>query len=243
MGYWDGYPNDPNNYRIYHDPSDDRWTLLPTGTDQLFEKNVDPFHPVGMLGKRCLADDDCEAAFRARLADVADLFEKSDYPSMVRAIAKQIRPAVEADARREFSMDEWTEALENTVAYMQRRPGEIRSMLLPRPSPEPTEDFYFHALTDPNGDRFIFVTWVDPGNENDPGVKWFTAKGHFEQLNARLDAIQMVGSSSAGVKIGEVVVDFVDCDTAAFTYTPTNDPGARQSRIEEIDSEIWKYCD
>ena len=37
MGFWDGYPNDPNNYRIYHDPSDDRWTLIPTGIDQLFE--------------------------------------------------------------------------------------------------------------------------------------------------------------------------------------------------------------
>ena len=24
MGYWDGYPNDANNYRIYHDASDDR---------------------------------------------------------------------------------------------------------------------------------------------------------------------------------------------------------------------------
>ena len=69
MGYWDGYPNDPNNYRIYHNPVDDRWSLVPTGTDQLFEKNVDPFDPVGMLSKRCLAEEDCRAAFRIRLED------------------------------------------------------------------------------------------------------------------------------------------------------------------------------
>ena len=132
MGYWDGYPNDPNNYRVYHDPTDDRWSLIPTGTDQLFEKNVDPFDPVGILAKRCLAEDDCNAAFRSRLEKAADLFEAADYPAMVRKIARQIEPAVQADARREFSIDEWREALEATIAYLKRRPGEIRALLVPR---------------------------------------------------------------------------------------------------------------
>jgi hypothetical protein len=243
MGYWDGYPNDPNNYRIYHDPSNDRWTLIPTGTDQLFEKNVDPFDPVGVLGKRCLAEEDCEAVFHARLEEVAKLFEAADYPSMVRKIARQIEPEVAADTRREFSLAEWREAIEATIRYMERRPGEIQKLLLKSDVPAPRDDFYFHALKDPTGERFIYVTWMDPGSAKDPGVKWFTAKGYFEQLTANLDAIRMTGGSSAGLKIGDVVVDFVDCGTAAFTYTPINDPGNIQSRVAKIDSEIWKYCD
>lgn len=243
MGYWDGYPNDPNNYRIYHDPTDDLWSLVPTGTDQLFEKNVDPFDPVGVLSKRCLAEEDCRSVFRARLRDVLDLFESSDYPSKVRAIARQIAPAVEADPRREFSVDEWREALEDTIRYIERRPGEIRAMLAPRPSVAVKDEFYFHALTDPNGKRFIFVTWVAQGNGDGTESRWFTAKGYFDQLEARLDAIEMSGGSAAGMKIGEVSVEFVSCEQAAFTYIPTGGQGERQSRIAEIDSEIWKYCD
>lgn len=243
MGYWDGYPNDPNNYRVYHEPSGDLWSLIPTGTDQLFEKNVDPFDPVGVLAKRCLAEDDCKAEFRARLEKAVVLFEASNYPAMVRGIARQIAPAVESDIRREITVAEWREAIEATISYMQRRPGEIRALLAQPKSTESKDNFYFHALTDPAGERFIFVTWVDRGNESDSEVKWFTAKGHFEQLTARLDAIQMTGGSSSGNKIGEVTVDFVSCDRAAFTYTSLDDPGNRQSRTAEIDSDIWKYCE
>ena len=53
----------------------------------------------------------------------------------------------------------------------------------------------------------------------------------------------MSGGSAAGMKIGEVSVEFVSCEQAAFTYIPTGGQGERQSRIAEIDSEIWKYCD
>ena len=129
MGYWDGYPADANNYRLYHDPSDDRWTLIPSGIDQLFEDDVDPFVSEGMLSTRCLAEEDCEAAFRARLAEVLDLFESSDYPAMARAIEAQIADEVEADPRREFSVSEWHDSVESTIRYLQTRPNELRSLL------------------------------------------------------------------------------------------------------------------
>ena len=61
--------------------------MIPSGIDQLFEKNVDPFQPVGLLSVRCLADADCEAAFRTRLAEVIDRFEAGNYAAMARAIA------------------------------------------------------------------------------------------------------------------------------------------------------------
>ena len=242
MGYWDGYPNDPNNYRIYHDPSDDRWTLIPTGIDQLFEKDVDPFRPVGMLSKRCLAEADCKAAFRSKLAGLIDLFEASDYPAMARTIEEQIRAEVEADSRREVSVNEWHAAVDNTVRYMQRRPGELRD-LLSRPDKKSSgQGFYFHALTDPKGERFIFVTWVIPGEDTGSAQRWLTAKGYFKGLTAEVDALELTGGSADGVKVGTVTVDFVDCETAKFHFSP-DDVGLKdQTKITRIDSDIWKYC-
>ena len=243
MGYWDGYPNDPTNYRIYHNPLDDRWTLIPSGIDQLFEKNVDPFDPVGMLSIRCLADADCEAAFRARLARVIGLFEDGQYAKLARRIAQQVRAEVEADPRKEITVDEWRAAVDGTVEYIERRPRELRALLAETREKTPSEAFHFHALTDPVGRRFIFVTWTLPAGGERAETRWLTAKGYFEQLTARLEAVELVGGSSAGQRIGMVNVDFVDCQTAHFSYTP-DDPGQPgQARTATIDSEIWKYCD
>ncbi len=129
MGYWDGYPADANNYRIYHDPSDDRWTLIPSGLDQLFEDDVDPFSSEGMLANRCLEEEACEEAFRTRLGEVLDLFESSNYTAMARAIETQIMSEVAADPRREFDLNQWSAEVNSTIEYIETRPGELRDML------------------------------------------------------------------------------------------------------------------
>jgi len=243
MGYWDGYPNDPNNYRIYHNPTDDRWTLIPTGIDQLFEENVAPFNPVGMLSKRCLANKDCKAAFRSKLAKLIDIFEDSDYPTMARAIENQIRTDVEADPRKEISVEEWHTAVNSTIQYMQRRPGELRDLLSRSEKEKSGPSFYFHALTDPGGERFIFVSWLVPEKDSESEYRWLTAKGYFEGLSAEIDALELIGGGGGGVKIGTVTVDFVDCQTAMFHYLPDDDGLKGQSITSRIDSEIWKYCE
>lgn len=242
MGYWDGYPADPTNYRIYHDPSDDRWTMIPSGIDQLFEKNVNPFKPVGMLSIRCLAEEDCNAAFRTRLGEVIALFEAADYPVLARKIAKQIKDAVAADPRKEISIEDWQAAVESTIKYIQTRPGELRALLNAPGKKVTGSAFHFHALTDPNGKRFIFVTWTLPQQGLAGGPRWITAKGYFEMLTARLDAVELAGGSSDGTKVGTVQVDFVDCETAHFDYRPDDPALPGQSRTARIDSEIWKYC-
>jgi len=47
-----------------------------------------------------------------------------------------------------------------------------------------------------------------------------TAKGYFEGLTAKLDVLELTGGSADGVKIGTVTVNFVDCETAEFRYSP-----------------------
>ena len=242
IGYWDGYPNDANNFRIYHDLSDDRWALIPTGFDQLFEKDVNPFKPVGMLSKRCLANRDCKSAFKAKLAEVIAIFEASDYPAMARDIAAQIEEDVKADPRKETSNDQWRVAVADTVRYMQRRPGQLREILSREDQVKSGQDFYFHTLTGPKGKRFILVSWVIQELEDGSSPRWMTAKGFFEQINATLDAFELTGGGAAGVKVGTVIIDFVDCKTAKFHFAPENDSLKAQTRIAQIDSDIWVYC-
>ena len=119
-------------------------------------------------------------------------------------------------------MGEWHDAVDNTVLYMQRRPGELRDLLSRPDQKKPGKDFYFHALTDPEGDRFIFITWVVPGDDTASRQRWLTAKGYFEGLTAKMDALELSGGSADGVKIGTVVVNFMDCETAEFHYSPTS---------------------
>lgn len=242
MGYWDGYPNDANNYRIYHDPTDDRWKFIPSGIDQLFENDVDPFNPTGLLSIRCLADADCKAAFRSKLAEVIDLFEASDYPAMARRIEKQIRADVTADSRKEVTVTEWHAAVNSTVAYMRRRPGELRALLSKPEEKKASRDFYLHQFTDPKGDRFIVVSWLASGDDTATGQRWLTAKGNFEGLTAKMDALEMRDGIKDGVKVGTATVNFASCETAEFSFSSDDDDLVAQSRTIHVAPGTWKYC-
>ncbi|MEZ4367638.1 MAG: CotH kinase family protein [Kofleriaceae bacterium] len=101
MAHWDGYNfNIINNYRFYHDPSTDLWTLLPTGIDQTFGGDIDPWAVSGRIAVACRADAECEAAFAAKLAEVNALATTMDLPMRAAAIRDQLRPIIEADAGR-----------------------------------------------------------------------------------------------------------------------------------------------
>jgi hypothetical protein len=243
MGYWDGYPNDANNYRIYHDPTDDRWTVIPTGTDQLFENKIDPFDPIGKLATRCLAEQDCRAAFRSRLAEVLELFESSGYAAKARAIENQIRADVEADPRKEITVSEWHAAVSDTVAYIQTRPGEVRGKLSTPERAKPRKDFYFRVFTEEAGDQYVFASWLTDSGADTAAETWLTAKGPLKGLDSEFDVIETVGGSFEGSKVGTMTVSFVDCQTAQVHFQPDQSGLPPQTRTASVDSAIWKYCD
>src|SRR4029079_3646516 len=78
---WDGYEyGNVNNYRVYHDASSHRWSLLQSGIDNSFDSQpAFDFWPVtGILAQRCLAEEDCAAAFAVKVHAATDLFEQLD---------------------------------------------------------------------------------------------------------------------------------------------------------------------
>jgi len=70
-----------------------------------------------------------------------------------------------------------------------------------------------------------------------------TAKGNFKGLTAKIDAYELTGGSADVVKVGTVIINFADCESAKFTYTPNDDGLEGQTRIVRVDSGTWKYCE
>lgn len=131
LSHWDGYTyNIVNNYRLYHDPSTDLWTIIPSGLDQTFEPDsLTPWSPNGKLAQRCLAEPDCTAVFAARLAEANAVFQQMDLQTVRQQIHDQMLPLITAEPGRELSVSAFNTIHAETRDYITARPGEIRALL------------------------------------------------------------------------------------------------------------------
>lgn len=133
MAHWDGYQfRIINNYRVYHNPDTDKWTIIPTGIDQTFRGDQDPWDVDGILAQRCLAEPDCEAAFAARLSETIAAFESMGLDQRAMAVYTQIRPHVEADPRKESSLGEFDNQATALRDWIRDRGDRIRQFLANR---------------------------------------------------------------------------------------------------------------
>lgn len=131
IGHWDGYAFwIQNNYRVYHDPVTDRWSLIDTGVDQTFDADLDPWSPQGLLATRCLSEPACEQAFAAKLKAVKDAFVAMNLGTLAAAARAQIEPFVQADPRREYDMNGFANAQNSTQNFIAVRPSMIESYLV-----------------------------------------------------------------------------------------------------------------
>jgi hypothetical protein len=101
--HWDGYTTS-NNYRLYHDPSTDLFTMIPWGTDQTFvDAWYGPYDARGRLFVWCMGNADCALAYQDRLRSAADVFD-AIAPTLERTMDDTmllLAPDVAADPRRE----------------------------------------------------------------------------------------------------------------------------------------------
>jgi spore coat protein CotH len=130
IDHWDNYAfSIKNNYRVYHDPTTDRWTLISTGIDQTFEDDQDPWSAEGVLAARCLQEEMCEAAFAARLAEVNDFFESQDLPGRQQEIVTQLSPFVMEDPRKEYDFQSFVNEHEAITDFIEQRPEQVRQRI------------------------------------------------------------------------------------------------------------------
>jgi CotH kinase protein len=132
IGHWDGYTIQIiNNYRVYHDPSTDRWTIIPTGVDQTFEQSTGIGTTAGLLARRCWQEPDCQAAFLARVAEATTVFEQANLAALAETIRTTIDPHVAEDPRKEGTYEQFQTQVTQTLDFLARRAAEIGDTLPP----------------------------------------------------------------------------------------------------------------
>jgi len=126
LSHWDAYEfSIINNYRVYHDPKTDKWSIIPTGIDQTFKQDQDPWDVQGILASRCTSEPACEAAFGARLKEVNTFFQGFDLPTKAATIRQLIEPGVQTDPRKEFSFNEFKTAYQDTLKFISSQPAKV----------------------------------------------------------------------------------------------------------------------
>jgi spore coat protein CotH len=134
---WDGYCYTrfgPNNFRLYHEPTADKFYFLPWGMDMAwksFEPALDVYDARGMLLQRCLNGASCRAAYEAVLAATADRLDALDVVGLVDRWGDQARPLVAADPKKETDDAGFESALADVRAQAVARPADIRGQIAP----------------------------------------------------------------------------------------------------------------
>jgi hypothetical protein len=133
LSHWDGCEFwTLTNYRIYHDPLSDKWTLIQTGLDQALRDDVDPFNVGAVLARRCLKEPACEAAFVAHLRAALTVFETMDLEAEAQRLHSRILPDVLADPRKGYGEATFVQAHADLLAWIHARPALVRQHLLDR---------------------------------------------------------------------------------------------------------------
>jgi hypothetical protein len=128
VGHWDGYWI-AHNYRVYHEPTLDRWSFLPWGVDQTFRQRIEPFDQISYLTGRCRDSARCLVDYVARAREVVELMETLDLEAEVDAVAAVIDDAAREDPRKSFSNGVMDRRRETLLAFVKERPAEMRAWL------------------------------------------------------------------------------------------------------------------
>jgi spore coat protein CotH len=131
LAHWDGYVYDIiNNYRVYHDPVTDLWSIIPSGIDQTFQSGgLDPWAVYGKIAGRCIAEPACEAAFAGRLDEALEVFTEMNVAATVSQIQQDMQAILQVTPGREFDLGTFSNLHSQTQTFINDRPAFVRSVM------------------------------------------------------------------------------------------------------------------
>ncbi|HMJ09891.1 MAG TPA: CotH kinase family protein, partial [Polyangiaceae bacterium] len=151
VNQWDMYGYTvyfPNNFRLYRDPTSQRFVFLPWGMDmalkpfpgtgkthieiyELAHGGTDPSAPVtaGLLFRRCLESVACRAQYTATMREVVTVFEGLDLEAMAERYHAQIEALVLADPRKLHDDEQFQLGHQKVLTTIRERPSTIRGEL------------------------------------------------------------------------------------------------------------------
>ncbi len=94
---WDGYPMNRNNFRIYHDPSQDKITFIPSGMDQLFGDPNGSWLPgfQGVVARAVVETPEGRKRYLAKMQEVREkVYDPKQISKRLEELQARIQPAL-----------------------------------------------------------------------------------------------------------------------------------------------------
>lgn len=126
IGDFDGYRH-AHNYRIYHEPSQDKWRFIPWGIDRAFRKGLSIYDSEGRLAERCFADARCRLDYVRTLREVIDAFDRLQLDDGARVIAALVNEAASEDPRRPHDADKIRRSRHELMTFLAGRADDVRT--------------------------------------------------------------------------------------------------------------------
>ncbi len=147
VNQWDMYAYTvfyPNNFRIYHDPTTQRFVFLPWGMDlsmKPFRDSQTPHMPVlglarrgdnprgpitaGLMFQRCLESTSCQASYVAAVRQMVTLYANLDLEALAERYYTQLLPHIEVDPRNEYTLQQVEQHYQSVLQTIRERPAAM----------------------------------------------------------------------------------------------------------------------
>jgi hypothetical protein len=138
ISHWDSYSYDLSNYKLYHEPTLNQWTMLTQSMDLDYgwrpwsfpncaQYAMDPgTYTMGALAELCQNDPECHTDFVDAVERIADFLEQADGASRVQELDALYREEVRSDNRRYYGNNDYEEHISCLQGFFADRPGQLR---------------------------------------------------------------------------------------------------------------------
>ncbi|HMJ51895.1 MAG TPA: CotH kinase family protein [Polyangiaceae bacterium] len=153
VNQWDMYAYTvfyPNNFRIYHDPTSNKFVFLPWGMDMSMKPFRDSKKPhlrifelarsgdnangnvtAGLMFQRCLLSPECKSTYANAVREILAVYEAAGLEAVAVSYYDQIKAQVMADPRKEITMQAFETGYQSLLKTIRERPAAIRADLGP----------------------------------------------------------------------------------------------------------------
>jgi len=132
-GHYDGYPYryPGDDAYVYFDPESGQLKFLPHGVDESFYYSdwLPQDGVTSRLGWKCLATPECEAAWRARVHEVAQEMEVLDFGPWIKDVRAQIAELTVADTRKPYTDDNVTAYQDFLEDMVENRTAQLEALV------------------------------------------------------------------------------------------------------------------
>lgn len=148
VNQWDMYAYTvfyPNNFRIYRDPTAQKFVMLPWGMDMSMKPYRDSGRPhilalelsrqydnqgapitSGRIFRQCLESPGCRSAYIKVVEDTATLYENAQLEPLAKKYYEQIKAHIAADPRTEYTAKQSQDGYESLLKTIRERPAALR---------------------------------------------------------------------------------------------------------------------